>query len=261
LIKAEGAGNDFIIGIGAWADRLADDPGLVVRLCHRRRGVGADGVLAVVRESDHFIRVVHRNADGSPSAFCANGTRCAARVAVDRLGCESRLAIRTGWAKIEAEVSADAVSLELPAPTRPERLSLSSDLGELSGWSLSVGVPHAVLPVTGLEAVDMERLAGPLRHHRDLGRDGANIHLVEAHDDGTLAVRSVERGVDSEVLCCGSGVVASGLVIMDQTGSRVTRVIPRSGDELLVEALAEPPTCRSRLTGPARLVAEIEPLD
>ena len=65
LIKAEGAGNDFLLGTGTWARRLTDDPELVVRLCDRRRGIGADGVLAIRRTGPESVRVTLRSKGSS----------------------------------------------------------------------------------------------------------------------------------------------------------------------------------------------------
>ena len=257
LVKAEGAGNDFLLGTGTWARRFIDDPEVVVRLCDRRRGVGADGVLAIERTGPESIRVTHRNADGSGSDFCANGNRCAARAAVEHLHCSPALRIETGWTEIPALVSPERVTLELPPPSTPMERTLETETGPITGWLLSVGVPHFVHRVENLAAIDLERVARPLRSHPGLGPDGANIHFVEMGATGSLAIRSLERGVDSEVLCCGSGVVAAALVTMTEN---ILTVIPASGDALVVETLAEPPTTPSRLGGPARLVAEITPL-
>lgn len=260
LLKVEGAGNDFLLGTGDWARRLADDAELVVRLCDRRRGIGADGALAVRVDGPDAVRVSHRNADGSRSDFCANGTRCVARAAVELLGLPDRLTVVTGWAEIPAAVARDDVTLELPPPSEPTRVTLESAGLSLEGWHLSVGVPHLVVAVTGLAELDLDRIGRPLRRHPVLGPEGANVHLVERRSDGVLAIRSLERGVPTEVLCCGSGVVAAALVTIADGASAGLTVVPRSGDALRVEALDGPPCCASRLTGPARLVAEVAPL-
>ena len=165
----------------------------------------------------------------------------------------------SGW-RIPAVVADGHVTLELPA-SGPERdVDLATDDGIIRGRLLMVGVPHLVVPVNHLQAVDLDRVARPLRSHPDLGGEGANVHLVEVVDDGALAIRSLERGVPQEVLCCGSGVVAAALVTMAELGTTALDVLPRSGDRLRVEALAAPPRTASRLTGPARIVAEVEPL-
>lgn len=260
LIKAEGAGNDFLIGAGRWARRLADDDEQVIALCHRKRGVGADGVLAIFVDGDDAVTAVHRNADGSPTAFCANGTRCAARAAVEYLGCAERLTIHTGWTDIDAAVRDDGVTLELPPPTPPRPLVLAGPSGSLSGTLLGVGVPHLVIPTDDLDGIDMVRVAAPLRHHPELGPAGANVHFVERGSGRVLRIRSFERGVPDEVLCCGSGVAAAALLELAEIGGRTLTVVPQSGDAITIEALAEPPVARFRLTGPARLVATVEPI-
>jgi len=85
IYKLEGAGNDFVLGVGAWAGRLDSEPDLVRRLCDRRRGIGADGTLALEAVATDRVRLGYRNADGGEAVFCANGTRCAARAAVELL--------------------------------------------------------------------------------------------------------------------------------------------------------------------------------
>lgn len=260
LVKVEGAGNDFLLGTGAWAQRLCDDAALAIQLCDRRRGIGADGTLAVFVEGSGAIRVVHRNADGSRSAFCANGTRCAARAAVELLGQPKKLLVSTGWVEIPALVRGTAVSLELPPPTAPVDRSLETDHGVRHGRYLELGTPHLVLTVDDLETLAIETVAPALRHHPELGPGGANIHFVE-RDSDPLRIRSFERGVEAETLCCGSGVVVSALLALESTAADSIIVEPRSGDRLTVEALGRPPAAPSRLTGPARLVAEIDILD
>lgn len=261
LVKVEGAGNDFLLGTGAWANRLAHEIDLVTKLCHRRRGIGADGILAVFGEDNGAFRLVHRNTDGSPSAFCANGTRCAARAAVDLLGSGPRVLMKTGWAEIPADVGPVQVTLELPPSTTRAELTLAVDSRPWTGWLIDVGVPHLVLPIDDLDTPRLDRTGMALRRHSDLGAEGANVHFIATDAAGDLGVRSFERGVESEVLCCGSGVVAAGLVTLARTGATAITVIPASGDPLRVEALGQTPAAASRLTGPARLVAEISPYD
>jgi len=260
LVKAEGAGNDFLLGTGKWARRLADDVELIIGLCDRRRGIGADGVLAIFVETGDRIRLVHRNADGSESSFCANGTRCAARAAVELLDCPTELVVATGWAEIRAVVR-DHVTIELPAPGVPSEMCLITGEGPWHGQRIEVGVPHFVVPVEDLDAPIIDVVGPVLRTHPDLGDVGANVHFIEAVDDGAFAIRSFERGVADEVLCCGSGVVAAALLSLARTGARTVTALPRSGDRLEVEAIGPPPAASTRLTGPARLVATIEPFD
>jgi diaminopimelate epimerase len=260
LLKVEGAGNDFVLGVGSWARRLAAEPALVVRLCERRRGVGADGALAVFASGRDRLRLEYRNADGSRGAFCANATRCAARVGVEILGLEPRMEVATDWAGVTAVVHGAEVTLELPEPSSQAReLSLEVAGRRWQGWFLELGVPHLVFTASDLDALDLGAIAPPLRRHPQLGESGANVNFVADLPSGALAMRTWERGVEGETLSCGSGVVASGLLAMARRRVRRIDCRPRSGDSLTVEAVGEPPCCRTRLTGPTRMVAAVEP--
>lgn len=260
LIKVEGTGNDFLVGVGDWANRLEQEPELVRRLCDRRRGIGADGVLGVWVASQDRIRVSHRNADGSSSSFCGNGTRCAARAAVALLGCAADLTVDTGWGPVAAVVRGEEVSLALPGPDGPPQHRILASAEEtVSGWSLTVGVPHLVVPVDDPELYDVARKAPALRRHPVLGPEGANVTFVAIGSSEPVAVRTWERGVEGETLACGSGMVAAALVIMAERGERRLQMRPRSGDVLTVEALGCPPVCPVRFTGAVRIVAIVEP--
>lgn len=262
LLKAEGAGNDFLVGLGAWARRLADDAELVRQLCRRHRGIGADGVLAVLPEADGALRIVHRNADASPSAFCANGSRCAALAASRELGLGAAVVLRTGWGDVPARIGDDGtVALDLPPPPAPPRpVALEAAGRSWSGWLVTVGVPHLVVPVDDPATVELNRVGGALRRHPDLGPDGANVDLVGAVAGPELVLRTFERGVEGETRCCGTGAVAVALALPATVAAGRATVRCRSGDLLTVELTTAPPRAASRLVGPARLVAVVEPV-
>ena len=262
LFKLEGAGNDFLLGVGEWARRLDEEPDLVRRLCDRRRGIGADGTLALEALGNDRVRLGYRNADGSAGAFCANGTRCAARAAVELLDCDSRPVVETGWADIPAEVDGSQVSLELPPPgSGPQQPEIFGRGVPGNLRLLEVGVPHLVAAADGLADLDLGAIAPPLRHHPTLGPAGANVNFYEIAPDGTVMVRTWERGVEGETLSCGSGMVAVALVVMANNGVGRVELVPLSGDRPVVEALGDPPVCATRLTGPTRFVATIDPSD
>jgi len=269
LLKAEGSGNDFIIGLGRWARRLREDVALVQRLCDRRRGIGADGVLALEPGAGGRLDVVYRNADGSQAAFCGNATRCAARVGAELLGLGPALEIVTDWAVIPAEVRAEGVALRLPCPEEaPHPVQLEVD-GEI--WHLqlcTLGVPHAVADAGDrLEALDLARVGPRLGHHPLLEPEGRNIDLVQrlpgcsttAPGADRLQIRTWERGVEAETLSCGSGVVVAALLHLAASGSSRVECRTAGGDSLLLEALGRPPACPSLLIGPTRVIASLDP--
>ncbi len=268
LYKVQATGNDFVLGTGEWADRLEGEPELVARLCHRHFGFGGDGALAISVASGNRLRLVYRNCDGSRAVFCANGTRCAARAGVELLGLAPELLVSTGWGDIPARVDGSTVTLDLPAPSSAprsfDREGIFAPYARV--WLFEVGVHHLVIlvdePAGPPEDLDLRLLAPPLAQHPRLGVAGANVNFV-SHGDGQSRVRTWELGV-GETLCCGSGVVASALLIMAEQESeagpsRQLKILPRSGDPLFVEALGAAPLCRSRLTGSARVVGVLEP--
>jgi diaminopimelate epimerase len=257
--KLHGAGNDFLLFDGRSDESLAGTlPPLVSRLCHRRLGLGADGVLLLKPEGEREARVAYWNADGSEAAFCANATRCAARFAAERWGWRE-MVLTTGYAALPAAVEGERVTLRLPAPTalRPW-LDLPVPGSTVAGRYLVVGVPQLVVRVAWADfwRHSLEPVAPALRNHRELGEGGANVNFVQV-EDSELVVRSWERGVEGETLSCGSGDVAAALVAVAE-GWVVAPAAVRtaSGRVLVVQPEGSPPACPVRLSGPAEWVAE-----
>ena len=257
--KVHGAGNDFLLFDGRSDPSLeAVLPTLVSRLCHRRFGLGADGVLLVKPEGPKEARVVYWNADGSEVAFCANATRCAARFAAERWGWRE-MVLATGYTPVPATVEGERVTLRLPAPTDVQPWRQLEVAGSVvTGRYLVVGVPQLVVRVAWPDfwRRSLEPVGPALRGHPDLGEGGANVNFVQV-EDGMLAVRSWERGVEGETLSCGSGDVAAALVALAEGWVPAPAAVhTASGRVLLVEPEGQPPTCPSRLSGPAEWVAE-----
>jgi diaminopimelate epimerase len=261
LWKLHGAGNDFLLADGCAAPQLEQQlPALVARLCHRRLGLGADGVLLLLPVGAQRARLLYWNADGSPAAFCANGTRCAARFAAERWGWRE-LVLETGHAAVPARVEGREVTLELPEPeTIHDWRELTVGSETVRCRYLVVGVPHLVVPVSWTDFWErpLEPLAPALRSHGALPAGGANVTFVRAAGP-CLEVRSFERGVEGETLSCGSGVVAAGLLALAEGWvAAPAEVRTASGRTLGVAAAGVPPACAVRLTGPAEWVGEVE---
>lgn len=257
LVKVEGAGNDFLLGLGDWAAVLADRPDEVIRLCHRRFGIGADGVLALQPEGPDRVGLTYRNADGSQEPFCGNGTRCAALAAVELLGMPRRLVVATGWTDVPATVDGQRVCLGLPeARFESGETVLETPWGRVTGVLATLGVPHLLIESDHPESVALADLGPVLGRHPDLGPTGANVSILGPERSGTSAIRTWERGVEGETLCCGSAVAVAGVLRIGRNGASAARLRSSSGAELLVR-LAD---TGLELEGPATLVAEIRPL-
>ncbi len=258
--KLHGAGNDFLLFDGgedpALAERLSPH---VPDLCHRRFGLGADGVLLVVPTGPASARVAYWNSDGSEAAFCANGTRCAASFIAARWGWRE-MVIETGYAAIPAAMEGARVALRLPAPgeVRPWRELAAAGIVVRSRY-LVVGVPHLIVRAEWPDfwRHELAPLAPALRRHPDLPEGGANVSFLQVEGERILGVRSWERGVEGETLSCGSGDVAAALVAAAEGWvTAPVAVRTASGRILTVEPEGPPLASPLRLTGPAEWVAE-----
>lgn len=279
--KTSGAGNDFIALVeplpAAAFPGARLGPEQVRAWCARGLSVGADGLFLLAQEGPGAVRMTHYNADGSEAALCVNGTRCAARLAFE-LGWGSagavesagesegdRVAVSTGAGRLEARrLAPDEISLELPDPIptgagAPAAVAPVVDDRPWSGFLVTVGVPHLVLPWNeGLETAPVTTLGPRLRAHPDVGPAGANVDFVRFVDAHRIEVRSFERGVEGETLACGSGVL-SAVAVGLATGRSALPVaaLTRGGFELRVEP-AEGRSDGWALAGDARLVARGE---
>lgn len=258
LTKMSGAGNDFVVlDGGAWASVPGDRAAWVRAVCRRGLSVGADGVLVVTPGAGGRVRVEFFNPDGG-AAFCGNGSRCAARYAVNRgIVPGPTMTLSTAVGEVPAEVTGTRVSLTLPPPEDMGEVVLTTPEGSFHGRRVMVGVPHVVIPVSGLASYPLSIVAPALRRHVLLGPSGANVNLIERERDDRVHVRTFERGVENETLSCGSGAVAVALAARLAGAPETIEVIPRSGRRLRVSIVGDPTRpAGARLTGDARIVFE-----
>jgi diaminopimelate epimerase len=221
FFKMSGAGNDFVLLEGL--PRGISGGALARRLCDRRFGIGADGLLVLSRRGGR-TRADYWNADGS-SAFCGNGSRCAALWAARRGWTKTRaFVLETSRGPLEARLtSRGRAEIAMPAPKdfrRGPRLTTAN-----RAWAVhfvDTGVPHAVVFVPDVEKIDVRTLGRELRFHKAFGAAGANVDFVEVRA-GVLKLRTYERGVEDETLACGTGVVAAAAVArsLGKAGDRV----------------------------------------
>jgi diaminopimelate epimerase len=257
FVKMSGAGNDFIVLGPGQAERIGADPTVWIRrVCRRRLSVGADGVLVVEPGVGDRVKVTFRNPDGSP-AFCGNGSRCAARFAHISGMAGTSMTLETAAGDLAAEIVGDRVRLRLPAPI--DHGVKTFDLGgqRVTGRFVSAGVPHFVVVDRNFAADALQRWGPPIRQDPVFGSEGTNLDLVWRTDDGSLRVRTWERGVEGETLSCGSGAVAAAFVVRLENGPRTARVLPASGIPLTVRlpGTADHPDA-AILEGDARVIIE-----
>ena len=265
FLKMQGAANDFVVVDHRRPFLPTTDGGLellIRRLCDRRRGVGADGVLLLERGEGVDFAMRYFNADGRPAEFCGNGARCLARLALDLgLGSGGEVRFQTAAGVQRARAGGDGRGIELhfgavdgcgPIET------LEAGGREFIGRRALTGVPHFVVPVERVEWVPVKEWGSALRHHAAFGSAGTNVDFVARLSPGRLAMRTYERGVEDETLACGSGAMASALWSVADGDTPPVTIVTAGGDELFVGLSPLSGTAEARwdvrLTGPAERV-------
>jgi diaminopimelate epimerase len=245
--KMSGAGNDFVI-IDNRRQILEDNLSTFARvLSERRKGIGSDGVLILEESSKADFLMKYYNADGSFGGFCGNGGRCVARYAFLHGITSSRLTFEALGHLYNAEVEGSCVRLKMIDP-RDEKLNVTLQWGQksLRIHQLNTGAPHAVifldenqaLGSTNLSSIDVHRIGREIRYDSYFGTEGTNVNFIALNDDGSLSIRTYERGVEGETLACGTGSVAGALIASKVRGlPSPLKVVPKSKEPLTVEFL------------------------
>ncbi|HVW16172.1 MAG TPA: diaminopimelate epimerase [Mucilaginibacter sp.] len=218
--KYQGAGNDFILVDYRQNKVNHQNPALISRLCHRRFGIGADGMMFLQDSPGYDFEMVYYNADGRPSSMCGNGGRCIVAFAkyLGIIDTETNFLAVDGphYAKISA--SGDWVSLQM--------IDVDQIKCDGSAYVLDTGSPHYVQLVTGLEDKDVYHDGYAIRNNDTYKARGINVNFVEPSGDGYF-VRTFERGVEDETYACGTGVTAVALAMArhkHQTGKLNTPI-------------------------------------
>ncbi len=198
--KMHGWGNDFVVAEGP-VDLSADH---VRKLCDRRFGVGADGLLVVTPGTP--VRMDYWNADGTRAEMCGNGFRCVARFAHDRgMVTGDTFEIATAVGVRSVVLHGEDIDVELG----PVKVTGHTEIDGERYHLIDVGNPHAVVEVADVAATDVGVL-GPRVENDERFENGTNVEFV-SFEDGGVNMRVWERGV-GETLACGSGMVAAAFV-------------------------------------------------
>ena len=255
LLVASASGNVFGY---LWEEDLKGGSGsdYAKRWCPRGTGFGLDGLFLMQRpESGPWI-LEHWDADGSKS-FCGNGSRAALIVPGAPSG-QLIEAVSSGE-RIQLRRDAAGVGIRMPEGEgfglRPVPMDTSFPSG--FGW---VGNPQLVLRVPSVAAVDLTTLAPPLRWHPAIP-GGTNVNVVEVVGPGEARIRSWERGVEGETLCCGTGCAVAAAWLAQETGVSTWTLHPAGGEPVAVTLQMDEGEAWRQLwlSGPARLVGVATP--
>jgi diaminopimelate epimerase len=201
--KYQGTGNDFILFDDREERFNEKNEALIARLCDRRFGIGADGLILLREASGYDFKMVYANADGKQSSMCGNGGRCLSRFAAE-IGAVNKKEIRflAVDGAHEAIIGDATVKLKMNDVTAVE----SGD----GFFFMDTGSPHYVRFTSNVPTFDVYVEGRLVRYSDRFAQDGTNVNFVEATDNG-IFVRTYERGVEDETLSCGTGVTASAL--------------------------------------------------
>ncbi len=199
--KYQGTGNDFII-VDNTRDNIQLNSELIKKLCDRRFGVGADGLMLLEKHDTLDFRMIYFNSDGLESTMCGNGGRCITAFAHD-----------TGL--IGNNCSFEAIDGIHQALINDQIISLKmNDVNEIkqsgNDYLVNSGSPHYVKFSGNIRNIDARKEGREIRYSPGYTEEGINVNFVEFSTEG-LFVRTYERGVEDETFSCGTGVIASAI--------------------------------------------------
>jgi len=249
FFKYQGTGNDFVM-IDNRTGFFRPTTEQIAHICHRRFGIGADGLILLENHPEYDFQMVYYNADGRESSMCGNGGRCIVRFAADLGVIQQHTTFLAIDGPHEAFIRDGLVHLKM--------IDVAGiNQPEAQAYFLNTGSPHYVAWVQDLAQFPVVTQGSQIRHSASFQPAGTNVNFVEKKDNQTIAVRTFERGVEDETYSCGTGVTAAALVSYAQ-GMQPPIVIETLGGRLQVDFVATSAQAFEQifLIGPAQKVFE-----
>jgi diaminopimelate epimerase len=261
FIKLHGNGNDFVLVDEHEKIIIPEDMKgqFAAVYCDRRFGIGADGVIYLSRSEKSSLRMRILQPDESEAEMCGNGIRCLAKYAFDAGYVKESCSVETPAGVIDVVMGYRdddffaTVTMVVPKFDRKDipasgEGEYKEKIGNFEVYAVNTGVPHAVIIVDAVDAIDVEAVAPAIRHHVTFEK-GANVNFVERTGPDSIRIRTFERGVEEETLSCGTGATAAAAVV---------HKLGYTGDTVSVETRGGPLTIYlkdgAKMEGPATTV-------
>jgi diaminopimelate epimerase len=272
--KMSAAGNDFIFLDKNINTGIALSPEKIKKLCDRRNGIGADGVIEIADNNEYDFSMNYYNADGSTGSLCANGARCSIWFA------NNSKRLKDGKAKfISAEkeytgevIDEELIRFNLNSPSKIKFNFQIKAFGQLIKSNYAdTGSPHVVINISDIkknpsvsnvfyndiQEVPVCKIGKEIRFSSDFAPDGTNVNFVKVINDEVL-IRTYERGVEDETLACGTGSVAAAIIcsVTNELNPPIT-LRTYGGNKLLVNFEVENQRVKNPIiVGPAKVIFE-----
>lgn len=261
FFKMSGSGNDFVVvDVRAHQIPQLTEAETIRALCARGTGIGADGLVLLDVAPGVDFRMVYYNADGSRASMCGNAALCCTRLATELGGPNSRdLVFETDAGRMKGRIRDGMPEIDLtPMTLVVDEAAIRPEPGEQRIGFAVAGVPHLTVLCEDVERVQLDRRGRSLRLDPAVMPDGANANFVsKAGQSGVWDMRTFERGVEGETLACGTGAVASAVLLTRWgVGKSPVSVRTRSGLTLTVRLSRSQDAWLPSLSGEGRIVFE-----
>ena len=270
--KMSGAGNDFIFIDQNLNPDFKLSPDKIKKLCDRRNGIGADGVIEISDHAQFNFAMNYFNADGSTGSLCGNGARCAIWFAhkTNRLKDEKVKFLSGGKEYTGLIVNDELIKFNLDSPSKIKFNFRIKAFGQLIKANYAdTGSPHVVINIEDIQKnpsvpnaffdnileVPVYQIGKEIRYHTDFSPQGTNVNFVKVVNNEIL-IRTYERGVENETLACGTGSVAAAIIcsVTDKLNPPIT-LKTFGGNKLSVNFEVENQRVKNpSLTGPAKII-------
>jgi diaminopimelate epimerase len=270
--KLSGSGNDFVLFDQKLNENLLLSPIFIKKVCDRRNGIGADGVIFISESNVYPFEMTYFNADGSTGSLCANGARCSLWYGflTQRIQSE-RVNFLSNGAEYSGQVLGDEkIIFYLNSPKKIKLDFKIKAAGQLiNAFYCDTGSPHVVIDIgdvlqqpnlvksyfNNLDNFPVKEIGREIRYSPDFAPDGVNVNFVDLSNE-VIKIRSYERGVEDETLSCGTGIVASALIsFFNNKRMKPINFLAKSGDILTVDFQPNGnEVVNISLTGPAKII-------